>query len=328
MTDILLTEEITDPSIDELARRYRVAYEPHLWEDRPALLARLADVRAVLVRNMTGVDRAFVEAAPRLQVVGRIGVGLDNLDMRALSERGIVVCYPPEENAVSVAEHVFAMLLGFTRHIPAADRSVRQGRWERSSFIGSELAGKTMGILGLGRIGFRVAVRARAFGMRVLTYDPYMVPQHPAVTETGTKLLSLEEVLAHADIVTCHLPLTDETRHLLDANRLRLMKPSAVLINTSRGPIVDEAALCAALQGGVLGAALLDVREREPPGESPLHRLPNVLLTPHIASWTSESLHRVISTVAADVDRVLSGHPARSYANFPGRPPDKPDKNE
>lgn len=317
MTDILLTEEILDPSIDALAQRYRLVSEPNLWQDREALLARVADVRALMVRNMTVVDREVIDAAPNLQVVGRIGVGLDNLDLRALSERGVVVCYPPEENAVSVSEHVFALFLSFARRIPAADRAVREGQWRRSQFIGFELAGRTMGVLGLGRIGFRVAVRARAFGMKVLAYDPYLVAQHPAVTETGTELTSLENVLSQADVVTCHLPLTDETRKLINAERLRLMKPTAIIINTSRGAVIDEDALLVALREGVIAGACLDVRAQEPPGESPLHDLPNVLLTPHIASWTEESLHRVIGTVASDVDNVLSGRPARSFANFP-----------
>jgi D-3-phosphoglycerate dehydrogenase / 2-oxoglutarate reductase len=317
MTDIILPEEILDPSIDELATRYRLVREPNLWSDRAALLDRIADARAVMVRNMTVVDRELLNAAPELQVIGRIGVGLDNLDLRAINERGIVVCFPPEENAVSVAEHVFAMLLGFARRIPAADRSAREGKWARSSFIGFELAGKTLGIMGLGRIGFRVAVRARAFGMRVIAYDPYLTPQHPAVTETGCELLSLDDLLTRSDVITIHLPLTEETRHLLNAERLRSMKPHALLINTARGQIVDEAALLRALQEGWIAGAALDVREQEPPGASPLYGLPNILLTPHIASWTEESLHRVISTVAADVDRVLSGQPARSYANFP-----------
>jgi D-3-phosphoglycerate dehydrogenase / 2-oxoglutarate reductase len=317
MTDLLLTEEIRDPSIDELASRYRLAYEPHLCRDREALLARLPGVRAVMVRNVTRVDRGFIEAADRLEVLGRIGVGLDNLDLSLLSERGVVVCYPPEENAVSVAEHVFALLLGFSRKLPAADRSVRSGEWDRPAFVGFELAGKTLGLLGLGRIGFRVATRARAFGMRVLAYDPYLVPQHSFVTESGAELAPLERVLRESDVVSCHLPLTGETRGLLGAENLARMKPAALLINTSRGQVVDEASLYAALRDGALGGAALDVREEEPPGDSPLHGLANVLLTPHVASWTAESLHRVISTVAADVDRVLSGRPAVSYVNFP-----------
>jgi D-3-phosphoglycerate dehydrogenase len=315
--ELLISEAVIDPAVDELAARYRVAYEPELWQDRPALLARLPGVRAVMVRNMTAVDRPFLDAAPELRVIGRIGVGLDNLDLPAISERGIVVCYPPEENAVSVAEHVFALLLSFARRIPAAYEAACQGRWDRYSFVGFELAGKTMSILGLGRIGFRVATRARAFGMRVIAYDPYLVPQHPFVTESGTELASLEEVLRQADVVSCHLPLTGETRGLLNAERLRWMKPSALVINTSRGAVVNEADLYVALRDGVIGGAALDVREQEPPGDSPLVSLPNVLLTPHIAGWTNEALHRVISTVAQDVDRVLSGQAALNYVNFP-----------
>ncbi len=317
MIDILLTEEILDPSIDELSSRYLLVQEPQLWRDRAALLSRLRGVQAVMVRNMTRIDREFLDAASDLQVVGRIGVGLDNLDLRALSERGVVVCYPPEENAVSVAEHVFAMMLGFARKLVAADRCVREGRWDRYAYVGFELAGKTLGILGLGRIGFRVAMRARAFGMKVMAYDPYLASQHPYVTECGAELVSLPWVLREADIVSCHLPLTDETRGLISDDALAMMKPNALLINTSRGPVVDEAALYRALQNGFLAGAALDVRETEPPGDSPLHSLANVLLTPHIASWTEESLHRVISTVVGDVDRVLSGQPARNYVNFP-----------
>lgn len=317
MPDILVTEEIRDPSIDELASRYRLAYEPELHGNGPALLERLRGVRAVIVRNMTSVDRTFIDAATELWVVGRIGVGLDNLDIPTLSDRGVVVCYPPEENAVSVAEHVFALLLGFARRIPTGDTMVREGRWDRYACVGFELAGKTLGILGLGRIGFRVATRARAFGMRLLAYDPYLVPQHSFVTESGAELAPLERVLREADVVSCHLPLTAETRGLIDRERLGWMKPTALLINTSRGQVIDERALYEALREGVIGGAALDVREQEPPGDSPLHALPNVLLTPHIASWTNESLHRVISTVAADVDRVLSGQPARNYVNFP-----------
>jgi D-3-phosphoglycerate dehydrogenase / 2-oxoglutarate reductase len=320
MIDILLTEEIIDPSIDELADRYHLVREPGIWQDREALLARVADVRAVIVRNMTLVDRAFIQAAPNLKVVGRIGVGMDNLDLRALTDRGIVVCYPGGENAVSVAEHVFGLLLALARNIPAADRSVREGSWKRSEFIGFELHGKTIGILGLGRVGFRVAVRADAFGMPVLAYDPYLTPQHPAVAETGTELAPLERVLREADVVTCHMPLTDETRSLMNAERLSWMKPTAVLINTSRGQVVDEAALYHALREGRLAGAALDVRDQEPPGSHPIHALPSVVLTPHIASWTRESLRRVISTVAGDVDRVLSGQPAQSYANLPEPP--------
>ena len=316
MSDILLTEEIEDPSIEELGTRYSIRNAPGLWRDPAALKAAVAEARAVLVRNMTRVDRELVEGAPHLQVVGRIGVGLDNLDLPALSENGIVVCYPPEENAVSVAEHVMGLMLGLARLIPAADRSVRAGRWERSNFIGFELQGKTLGVLGMGRIGFRVAMRARAFGMNVIAYDPYLVAQSPAITETGARLLPLEALLAEADVVTCHLPLTPMTRGMMNRERLLGMRATAMLINTSRGPVVDEEALVQVLESGHLWGAALDVRTVEPPVVGRLEQLDNVLLTPHIASWTRESLHRVISTVAADVDRVLSGGAARNFANF------------
>ena len=317
MSDVLLPEEILDPSIDRLAQRFSLHRSPELWRDRELLRERARDSRALIVRNMTHVDRALIDAAPRLRVIGRIGVGLDNLDLAAISERGIVVCYPPEENAVSVAEHVFALLLSFSRRILAADRMVREGRWDRYTCVGFELAGKTVGLLGLGRIGFRVALRARAFGMRVLAYDPYVALQHPYFTESGAEPAALEPLLEQSDVVSVHLPLTSETTGLLGRERMQRMKPGALLINTARGAIVDEEALAAVLRDGPLGGAALDVRQQEPPGDSPLHALPNVIFTPHIASWTEESLHRVISTVAADVERVLTGLPARSFVNFP-----------
>lgn len=317
MAAILLTEEILDPSIDDLAAQHLVVRMPDLWRDRDAMLLRLKETDAVLVRNQTLVDRAFIEAAPRLRVVGRIGVGMDNLDLRTLSERGVVVCYPPEENAVSVAEHVFALLLSHERLIAQADASIRAGGWARSEFIGREICGRTMGVLGLGRVGFRVAVRARAFGMHVLAHDPFMSAQHPAVTETGTELVSLDDLLLRSDVISCHLPLSSESRLLINRERLARVKPDAILINTSRGGVLDEEAVEEALAAGRLRAALLDVRTQEPPEPTGLTQRSDVLQTPHIASWTSESLRRVITTVVADVERVLAGQPAQSYVNFP-----------
>ncbi len=317
MPDILITEETHDPSIGLLTARFEVDYAPSLWRDPPRLRERLATVRAAIVRNMTQVDRAFLDAAPRLEVVGRIGVGLDTIDVPALTERGVVLCYPPEANAVTVAEHTFAVLLSLARKLREADRSVRAGDWDRHGHVGFELHGKTMGIVGLGRIGFRVATRARAFGMRVLAYDPWLTPQHPAVTESGAALVPFERLLAEADVVTCHVPLTAATRGMMNADTLRRMMRGAVLINTSRGPVVETAALVDALASGYLTAAALDVFEEEPPVGSPLLALPNLLLTPHVAGWTRESLQRMISTVAEDVARVLDGQPALSYANFP-----------
>lgn len=314
--DVLITEEAAGEAIEPLKARWQVEEASGLWRDPQALRERVRGARALMVRNQTNVDAALLAAAERLEVIGRIGVGMDNIDVPAASERGIVICYAAEENALSVAEHVFALLLALARKIPAADRSVREGRWERALHTGFELYGKTMAVLGLGRIGFRVALRARAFGMQVVAWDPLLSPSSPAVTETGAELVPLEDALAAADVVSLHLPLTDETRGLLSRPRLMAMKPGAVLVNTARGALLDEAALAEVLAGGHLAGAALDVREAEPPGDSPLHPMENVVLTPHIASWTHEATARVLATVAGDVDRVLRGEPARYFWNF------------
>lgn len=321
MADILITEEVSGEAIEGLKARWVVEEAPELWREPAALRERARGVRALMVRNQTVVDAALLAAAEQLEVIGRIGVGMDNIDLPAASARGIVVCYAAEENAVSVAEHVFALLFALARKVPAADRSVREGRWERAAHTGFELHGKTLAVLGLGRIGFRVALRARAFGMRVIAYDPLLSSSSPAVTETGAELAPLDTALGTADVVSLHLPLTNETRGILSGVRLRRMKRGAVLINTARGALVDEAALAEALADGHLGGAALDVRASEPPGESPLHRLENVILTPHIASWTHEATVRVLATVAGDVDRVLRGEPARHAWLFSDQSP-------
>jgi len=322
--DILIPENLTGPAIDRLKQDYVVYQDPTLWQREGDLRALVVEARALLVRNQTPVTAALLAAAPRLQVVGRAGVGLDNVDVDAASERGIVVCYAPEENALSVAEHVFALLFALARKIVSADQSVRAGRWERLVHTGWELYGKTLGLLGLGRIGFRVALRARAFGLTVVAYDPYVSPNSFVVTESGAVLKSFQEVLTEADILSLHLPLTEATRHLLGEAALAWMKPTAVLINTARGGVVDEAALARALAAGRLAGAALDVRENEPPGDSPLHALPHVVLTPHIAAFTVEGQARVMEAVAGDVRRVLAGQAALNFANFPVAPPRSP----
>jgi D-3-phosphoglycerate dehydrogenase len=314
---IVVPEDVLGPALDRLVARYPSTVDTTLWSDEARLKSALANARALMVRNLTHVSAGLLEAAPHLDVIGRVGVGMDNVDVDAASARGVVLCFAPDDNAVSVAEHVFALLLGLARKLTSADASVRDGRWERRAHTGFELLGKTLGLLGLGKIGFRVATRARAFGMTVLAHDPYVGSSHVHVTESGARLVTLPELLALADIVSIHLPLNEETRTLIDSGRLAAMKPGAVLINTSRGAIVDEAALHVALTRGHLGGAALDVRESEPPGDSPLNRLNNVLLTPHVAAWTEEAQDRVLETVTGDVDRVLRGQPAFRYWNFP-----------
>ncbi len=277
---ILITEDITGPGIDRLKEKYRVYTDPDLWGKIPQLETAVLDADALIIRNQTKVDIPLIAKAKALKVIGRAGAGYDNIDLKAASQAGIVVAYSPEENAVSVAEHVFGLLLALARKIPGADLSVKGGGWERKKYQGVELWGKTLGILGLGKIGFRVALRAKAFGMRLLAHDAFLSSTHLHLTESGANLCSFDTLLAEADFLSIHLPLNDETRGILDDQALRKMKPTAYLINASRGEILREKDLFQALKEGRLAGAALDVREKEPPPESPLHGLENVLLTP------------------------------------------------
>jgi D-3-phosphoglycerate dehydrogenase/(S)-sulfolactate dehydrogenase len=270
----------------------------------------------LIVRNQTKVNTSLLAQAMALRIIGRAGAGYDNIDVPAATQEGVVVAFSPEENAVSVAEHVFALLLSLARKIPGADKSTKGGGWERKKYHGFELLGKTLGILGLGKIGFRVALRAKAFGMRILAYDAYLSSTSLQVTESGAVLTPFDKVLSEADFLTVHLPLTPETRSMLNRDAFRKMKKTAFLVNTSRGEVLVEADLAEALKQGEISAAALDVREKEPPGESPLHALENVILTPHTAGLTFEAQEKVVDAVAEDVDRVLSGQAALRYVNF------------
>lgn len=315
---IIIAEDIVGEGIERLKGKYQVYTDPDLWKKIPELKKTLIDAEGFIVRNMTKVNADLLREAKILKVIGRAGAGYDNIDVPAASQQGIVVCYSPEENAVSVAEHVFGLLLALARKIPAADRSVKNGGWERKKYHGYELMGKTLGILGLGKIGFRVALRAKAFGMRILAHDAYLSATSLAVTESGAILVSLNELLAQADFLTIHLPLTKETKGLLNRQAFQKMKPTSFLINTSRGEVLVEEDLYQFLSEGKIAGAALDVRAEEPPGkESPLHGLENVILTPHTAGLTYEAQEKVVAAVAEDVDRVLSGQPALRFVNFP-----------
>ncbi len=313
---ILVSEDVTGTGIDRLKAKYQVHYDPDLWKKVPELEGMIPGFEALIVRNQTKVNAGLLAKAKALRVIGRAGAGYDNIDVPAATKEGVVVAFSPEENAVSVAEHVFALLLALARKIPGADKSTRGGGWERKKYHGFELLGKTLGILGLGKIGFRVALRAKAFGMRILAHDAYLSTTSLHVTESGAFLTSFDRVLAEADFLTIHLPLTPETRGILNEEALRKMKKNAFLINTSRGEVLAEADLTKVLKEGAIGGAALDVREKEPPGESPLHGLDNVILTPHTAGLTYEAQEKVVDAVAEDVDRVLSGQAALRYVNF------------
>lgn len=316
--DIVVSEDVVGPGMARLAESFEVHADPELWQ-RPDELAEIVrSARALIVRNRTEVPASLLQTADRLLVVGRAGAGLDNVDVDAASSLGIVVCYAPVQNATSVAEHTLALMLTLMRRISEADRSVRGGQWLRHEHTGRELAGKTLGVIGLGSIGRRVAAYARALGMRLVAHDPYLPPDSEAPAELDCELVPLSDLLAQADVVTIHVPLTDDTRHLMDRRAFQQMKNSSVLINTSRGPVVHEGDLCEALESGQIGGAALDVREVEPPApDSRLHALDNVVLTPHIAAFTTEAQDAVVEAVATDVAAVLDGQAATYHANFP-----------
>jgi D-3-phosphoglycerate dehydrogenase len=286
---------------------------------REELLQALQEADGLIVRSETRVDRDLLAHAPRMRVVGRAGVGVDAIDVDAATEAGIVVVNTPAANTIAATEQTFALMLGLVRHVAAANASIRAGRWERTPFIGTELYGKTLGIVGLGRIGGGVAARARAFGMEVLAHDPF-IPTSRAEA-LGAQLVELDELLQRADIVTLHVPLTQQTRDLIDARAFDLMKSSALLVNCARGGVIDEAALLDALDAQKIRAAAIDVVAKEPPvpgslGEK-LHQHARVLATPHLGGSTREALERIAIELARDVADALGGKPAAGAVNAP-----------
>ncbi|MER7753342.1 hydroxyacid dehydrogenase [Kitasatospora sp. NPDC097643] len=273
--------------------------------DREELLAAVPAADALIIRSATRVDREVLAAAPRLRIVARAGVGLDNVDVAAAAEAGVAVANAPESNITSVAELTVGLIIAALRRIPAADASVRAGAWQRSAFTGSELAGKTAGILGFGRIGRLVARRLAAFDMRIECHDPYVTAE--AAAEHGARSVPLDELMRGADVLTVHLPRTPETVGIVGEAELRLAKPTLLLVNTARGGIVDETALAAALKEQRIGGAALDVFGIEPPLGSPLVGLDNVLTTPHIGAGTREAQLRAGQDAVRAVRDALLG---------------------
>jgi D-3-phosphoglycerate dehydrogenase len=277
----------------------------------------LPGYEALIVRNQTQVDARLLSMAVDLKIIGRAGAGLDNIDVPAATAKGIVVVSTPDQNSISVAELAVGMMIGLARKIPAANQHAHGGGWERQRFVGTELYGKNFGVVGLGRIGFLTATRARALGMNILAHDNYISPDAVAVAETHAELLSLNELLAQADFVSCHVPLTPETRHFFNYERFCRMKPSAFFLNLARGEVVEEAGLIRALQEKKLAGAGLDVREQEPAPAGPLSGMDNVILTPHIAAFTREAQDRVLAAVCQDLTAVLEGRAPKNFVNFP-----------
>jgi D-3-phosphoglycerate dehydrogenase len=309
---IVVTEMLAPPGPELLAQSGRqVTLDPMLWRDVARLQRLLEDAEALIVRNQTHVTAQLLDAAPELRVVGRLGVGLDNIDLAAAQARNIVVTAARNANAIAVAEYVMAAMLHITRNIAAADASVYAGQWDRETFGGTELWGKTLGLVGVGEIGRRVAKRAQAFGMSILGYDPLVGPYDFAPAEQDITLLSLDQMLVRSDVVSLHVPLLPATHHLINAERLAQMRSHAILINTARGGIIDEVALLDALTRGRLYRAVLDVSEVEPLlAESPLRSCEAVIVTPHVAGLTAEAQERTSQLVIRDVLRVLAGERA------------------
>lgn len=310
---VLLTDKIDAAGIEILEKVAEVKFSSSLSED--VLASEASDVDGMIVRVPAFVTRKVLENAKRLKVVGRFGVGYENIDLEAATEKGVVVTYTPGANALSVAEHVIGLIFALAKRITQADNAVRKQDWEmRLNYSGVELAGKTLGLVGLGRIGTCIAGLARGLGMSVLVFDPYVAKERAG--ELGVELLTLEPLLSRSDFVVICCALTDETRGLIDEKALALLKPTAYLVNVARGPIVDEQALIKALRDKRIAGAALDVFEKEPPDpNNPLLELENVILSPHIAGVAQDASRRISVWVAEDVVRVLNGEPPKYPVN-------------
>jgi D-3-phosphoglycerate dehydrogenase len=301
---VLVTETLSQQGLDLLTKDFQVDVRPELATGD--LAGEIAPYDALIIRSATQVTGDVLAAASNLKVVARAGIGLDNVDVERATQRGVMVVNAPQSNIISAAEQTLALLLAQARNIPQAHADLVDGRWERSRWEGVELAGKTIGLVGLGRVGSLVAARAAGFGMRVIAFDPYVSADR--AKEMGVEIMpTLEAVLVQSDFVSIHLPRTPETEGLLGDKELRMIKPGARIVNTARGGIVDEAALAKALEDGHLGGAALDVFSVEPTTDSPLFGLPTVVVTPHLGASTKEAQDKAGITVAEMVRLALKG---------------------
>ncbi len=310
---ILVAEQLAPQGLAILRAGHEV--DELVGAPRDRLLAAIPDYDALVVRSQVQADAELIAAGARLVVIGRAGVGVDNVDLDAATHAGITVVNAPTGNTIAAAEHTLALLYALARRIAAADASVRRGEWKRSQFTGVELRGKTLGIIGLGKIGQAIGDRARAMEMVVVGHDPYVTAEQAA--NHGIELVELEALLARSDVVTAHVPLTRATRGLIGEAQIARMKTGAFVLNVARGGVYDEAAVAKALREGRLGGAGFDVYEHEPPTGSPLLDAPNTILTPHLGASTAEAQVRVAEEAAAQVIDVLEGRPARYAVNAP-----------
>jgi D-3-phosphoglycerate dehydrogenase / 2-oxoglutarate reductase len=311
---VLIADKLAESTVAALGDEIEVRWVD--GPDREKLLAAVPEADALLVRSATTVDAEVLSAAPKLKIVARAGVGLDNVDVDAATERGVLVVNAPTSNIHSAAEHALALLLSAARQIPAADASLREHAWKRSSFSGTEIFGKTVGVVGLGRIGQLVAQRLAAFEAHIVAYDPYVSAARAA--QLGIELLTLDELLGRADFISVHLPKTPETAGLIDKDALAKTKPGVIIVNAARGGLIDEAALADAISSGHVRAAGLDVYSKEPCTDSPLFELPQVVVTPHLGASTEEAQDRAGTDVAASVKLALAGEFVPDAVNVGG----------
>jgi (S)-sulfolactate dehydrogenase len=308
VTKVVVSEFLPEPHLERLRQSFEVVYDPDLYADRARLLAEIGEAAAVLIRNRTRIDLELLDSAPGLRVVGRLGVGLDNIDLDGCVRAGVTVFPAVGANAVSVAEYVIGAMLVLVRGVYDMTPSMVAGEWPRQGHaFGHELSGKTLGLVGLGSIARQVAMRAAVFGMRIVAFDPFLPDDDTAWGTVGK--VDLETLLSTSDVVSLHVPLGEGTRNLIDAAALASMRPTAALVNTSRGGIVDETALAAALRDGSIAGAALDVFATEPLGPRPAATfagVPNLLLTPHLAGNTEEAVDRVASMIVAAVEEALA----------------------
>ncbi len=314
---ILIADTISLRGVEELSRDDALDVVTRTGLSEPELLKIIPGFSAIVVRSETKVTAAILQAGKSLRAVGRAGVGVDNVDIETATRRGIVVLNAPGGNTVSTAEHAFSLLLSVARKIPQADASVRTGSWNRKNFQGVELYNKTLGIIGMGRIGTELSRRAIAFGMRVVSFDPYLSAARARSLQVEL-MEELDDLLAHSDFISLHTPLTPETRHLLDAARLQKTRAGVRIVNCARGGLIEETALVAALKSGHVAAAALDVFEEEPlPANSPLRQAPNLVLTPHLGASTAEAQESVGIEIAQSVRAVLLEGTIRNAINMP-----------
>ncbi|WP_396288802.1 phosphoglycerate dehydrogenase [Curtobacterium sp. KT1] len=311
---VLIAEELSPATVDALGPDFEIRNVD--GTERPALLSALADADAVLVRSATKVDAEAIAAAPNLKVVARAGVGLDNVDIKAATTAGVMVVNAPTSNIISAAELTVGHILSLARHIPAAHASLAAGAWKRSSYTGVELYEKTVGIIGLGRIGALITQRLQAFGVQVIAYDPYVTTAR--AQQLGVELVSLDDLLRRADFVTIHMPRTPETLGMISDDQFALMKPTAFVVNVARGGLIDEDALHRALTANTIAGAGLDVFVSEPPKDSPLVSLPNVVVTPHLGASTDEAQEKAGVSVAKSVRLALGGELVPDAVNVAG----------